>query len=391
MMHQRLAVLGEGITGTAVKKYFHSQKINLVSVEDADWIICSPGIPKKKLPNVRGQFISELEFSYLLLKQYFPEIPILAITGTNGKTTVTSLLGHVFNFPVFGNIGFPLIEVLSLKHIPKLIIVEVSSFQLELSKDFHANTVIYTSLSEDHIDRHGSFSAYLAEKKKLQQKQTQKDLLIYNDSDDFLPNFIKTAQAQCLPSSTSTLKIPMNCSIIESNLNCSFLAAQHYGISQSQFLKRLKTFKKPPYRLVFEKSILNRQFYNDSKSTNPASTIKAISFFKKKDLLLILSGQDKKGCLNALKKACLENVKFLFVFGEMTALIIDLFKDSHLRCYPHSTLESTLKHCFELSQPNDIILFSPAGASFDLFKNFEDRGQCFSEAVYQLSQKVINL
>lgn len=361
-------------------------------VLDADLIVVSPGIhlgipileeaKKKKIP-----IVSEIEIAYQLLKK-----PIVAVTGTNGKTTTTTLIGEMLKaggkkVAVAGNIGYPLVAVddADLDYI----VAEISSYQLETMKDFKPWVSVILNIQEDHIERHGSIEEYIRQKANIFKNQTSDDYLIFNEEDKRVVEMVKKAKAKLIDFSIVTLKKDEIKIPGRHNLENALAAAQAAylcGIDRKVVADVLRTFPGVEHRIEPVKEVNGISFYNDSKATNPDSTLVALDTFNGKRVILILGGKDKGTDLDLLCKKVKEGVKAVVLIGEATAKFKQALEQAgYSEIKLSGSMEEAVKLSFDLGEKGDVVLLSPACASFDMFKNYEERGKVFKEVVAKLS------
>lgn len=361
-------------------------------VLDADLIVVSPGIrldipileeaKKKKIP-----IVSEIEIAYQILKK-----PIIAVTGTNGKTTTTTLIGEMLKaggkkVAVAGNIGYPLVAVddTDLDYI----VAEISSYQLEAIKDFKPWISLILNIQDDHIERHGSIEEYIRQKANIFKNQTGDDYLIFNEEDTRVVEMVKGAKAKLIDFSIVTLKKEEIKIPGIHNLEDALAAAQAAylcGIDRKVVEDVLKTFPGVEHRIEPVKNIKGISFYNDSKATNPDSTLVALDTFNGKRVILILGGKDKGTDLELLCKKVKAGVKAVVLIGEATARFKQALEQAGYSDIKLSgSMEEAVKLSFDSGESGDIVLLSPACASFDMFKNFEERGKLFKKAVARLA------
>ena len=388
----------------------HSSKIL-----DSDLIIISPGIPnsmpivkqceKKKIP-----IISEIEFASLITSS-----PILALTGSNGKTTTTNLLYQMCltdgkNALIGGNVGIPFSENVLLEMTSKMKniihVLELSSFQLERIESFTPNIAGLLNISDDHLDRYIDFNDYLNAKINLIKNINETGKIIYNQDDLYLNKifknnnlatpfsmnnqkniYFKLNSNKILTQSNGIEKIliRLNQTKLQGNHNIqNILAAStmahYYGISHHAIKESIINFSPIPHRLEWIGKINDINFFNDSKATNIAATQAAISSFDKK-IILILGGLDKgKTDFSQLLPLLKEHTKFIITYGQDGESIKKQIKSIKNIIYIKKFKEAILK-ASEHSKSGDTILLSPGCASFDQFSNYEDRGNSFKKII----------
>lgn len=366
------------------------------SILNAEMIVVSPGVHLDMpiLEKAAGKgipIISEIELAYQLLSK-----PIIAITGTNGKTTTTTLIGEMLKAggkkaAVGGNIGAPLaaIDDRELDYN----VAEVSSYQLETIKTFKPWISLILNIQPDHLERHHSMENYTAQKARIFMNQTGDDYLVYNLDDPRVVEMVKPAKAKKIGFSKeqagiitlppAEIKIPG-----KHNLENALAAAQTAylcGVSKETVAEVLKTFPGVEHRIEFVRSVNGVSFYNDSKATNPDSTMVALDTFKGKGLVLILGGRDKGVSLEEMCKKIKDGVKEVLLIGEAAERFREaLVKTGYNNIHPAGSMDEAVKKSFQLSKKGDHVLLSPACASFDMFSDYEDRGRKFKQIVQQL-------
>ena len=382
----------------------HSSK-----VLDSDIIIKSPGLPNDLdiLKQARKQEIpifSELDFALNFAK---PK-KIIAVTGTNGKTTTTTLIYEIIkkgykNTFVAGNIGFPISEVVTKLNSKSILVLELSSYQLEDSPYFKPNISISMNITPDHLKHHHTMANYIKAKANIFINQNKQDYAIYNYNDKYLKKNITKTKAtkfefnsnktkNCIYYKDGAIYLKKNNKTIKlnpkinipgkhniDNILASVAASYIAGTKTSVIERIISGFKGVEHRIEFVKEINGVKYYNDSKGTNVDSTKVALESFDK-NIQLILGGQDKgspyKPIFNLIKK----KVKNIFLIGEASNIIKKQLKGSApmIEC---QTLSNAIKKIYSAAQKGDIVLFSPACASFDQFKDFEHRGREFKKFV----------
>ena len=381
---------------------------------DSDIIIISPGIPPdisiiKEAVNKNISIYSELEAA-----SWFCNLPIIAVTGTNGKSTTVTLLGNLFSRHgikniVAGNIGLSFSKALESIVDKEIVILEVSSFQLEKLFYFHPKISILLNVSHDHIDRYKDFADYIKTKINITQNQTIKDFSIINYDDEHIRKFSSNINVNVFPVSRNEKfetgvfiedskiifsKNGMKEEIIhideislkgEHNIyNCmaAVCAAKIYNIKNEEISETLKSFKGLEHRFEFVDSAKGVNFINDSKATNVDSVYYALSSLKD-NIILLAGGRDKKGDLSPLNNLINKKVKTLVLFGEASARMKKEW--NHLSpIIIADNLEEAVSEAVSFSKSGDTILLSPACSSFDMFKSFEERGEKFKNLVKKL-------
>ena len=388
----------------------HSEKIY-----DADLWVLSPGVPKNADIVIKAQekyipIVGEIEFS-----SWFTESPIVAVTGSNGKTTTAYILAEMCqsknNHTVMaGNMGLPfservLNEIKTLDET-RMYILEVSSFQMEFVYHFSPTIAVYTNLSIDHLDRHGSMEEYLKMKLRMIQNMDQESYVVYNGDDPELVSAVENQNVRMQPFSTTRsntlytwegtsiknhsgkslagldeLGIPgdHNLSNLLSAATCSHLL----GIPDDHISQVMKTFTGVEHRLEHVLTINDVQYINDSKATNINSVIVAIDTFKK-PIILILGGRNKGADFRLLLPHIKSShVRDVISYGDAGGQIDAALGDA-VRSVQVTDLNSAVKKAQVLAAPGGIVLLSPGCASFDEFSNFEARGKFFKSAVMEI-------
>lgn len=379
-----------------------------------DFIIKNPGIP------LDTPFLQECisrnipVFTDIEFVNSINSAPVIAITGTNGKTSTTSFVGHMFKeagrkTAVGGNIGFSLAEQVYQKDL-ELIVAEVSSFQLECTKRFRPKISLITNFSPDHLDRHKTYDEYINQKKKIFLNQTFEDFAILNHEDSVCKKIAKECKAQVywfdtknkveqgvyvkegniiwcednideVICSSNILKVPGNHNL--QNIASGIIIGKILGLTNNQIVEAVLSFVGVEHRLEYVDTIQGVKYYNDSKATNTDSTLKALDSFEKK-VIVLLGGYDKGEDFAKLSSYVMTKAKKAIVFGATGDKIRKSLDDAKYTSYHQAkTFEEAVKLSKELSRENDIILLSPACASWDEFDNFEERGKAFKELIYK--------
>jgi len=395
--------------------YEHGQH-TLDKLADADCVVKSPGIPDdaeviKYLSSKNIPVISEIEFGY-----QHTDSNIIAITGSNGKTTVTHMTYHLLkseieSIDLAGNVGLSFAKSVAEKHAENYVL-EISSFQLDGIQNFKPHIAILTSITPDHLDRYeNDFNLYTAAKFKIAMNQDENDFLIYNADEEHLCNWLKKhpVKSTCIPFSTEKeleygtyLKdnqiiinldkkiniMPISDLQVEGKHNtknamAASTAAKLLSIRKVTIREKLETFQGVEHRLEFVAKINNVHYINDSKGTNINSTLYALECYPA-NIVWIVGGEDKGNNYEELMALVNEKVKAIICLGIDNEKIINSFKDCVDEVYETQSMEECVKIAHYLAKTDDTVLLSPACASFDLFKNYEDRGQQFKNAVRNL-------
>jgi len=383
-----------------------------------DLIIPSPGVPQSAtlLLAARAQGIhiwSEIEVAWRFLQGR-----LVAITGSNGKTTTTSLIGHIFETAgiptqVAGNIGTPLISRVEASSDRVVTVAEVSSFQLEAIEAFRPNIALLLNLTPDHLDRHASLDEYGSAKARIFENQTEQDAAILNAGDpaaaQYAPGrpqvfwFSRTkrvasgiflrgdqlvfrregAETVLLRRGDIGLRGEHNVENVLAAAAAAFLA----GVTPAAIAAGVRSFAGVEHRLEFVAEVSGVSFYNDSKATNVDATLKALDAFPG-HLLVILGGKDKGSDYTLLREPLRQRARLALLIGSAAEKIGAELGDAVPLEHP-GTLDRAVHLGFERARPGDIVLLAPACASFDQFENYEHRGRVFKQLVRLLKQQEI--
>lgn len=375
-------------------------------------LVKNPGIPNNHLYVQKANefdipVINELELAF----RYFPKgLNIIGVTGTNGKTTTTTIIYKFLkeaskNAYLMGNIGFPVCSFIPVLKDGDIAVMEVSDHQLCNVIEFKTNISVLTNISEAHIDFHGSYDAYKNMKRRIFNHHTPQDIAIlnYDDKESLeLANGIKSVKKHF----SAKRRIDNGCSIIDGfifyndekiialddiklkgnhnyeNVMAAISVVKEFSVGNESIVKVLKDFGGVEHRLEYVTAINNIEFYNDSKSTNITSTQIALSSFKKPTILM-MGGLDRGHSFDELK-SYLKNVRYIVAYGETRKRINDFSKECGIPCKEFETLEEATKAAFVFAHPGDVVLLSPACASWDQYDNFEIRGDMFKKYVSKL-------
>ena len=370
-------------------------------IEGADFAITSPGIPPKseifqKLKAKNIPIISEIEFAYRNT-----DIPFIVITGTNGKTTTTALVSHIlskdFSAPVCGNIGVPPTQLIDEKH--DFLVCEVSSYQAEMTDTFKAKIACWTNFTPDHIDWHGGLENYFKAKAKLFTGLQSPEYSVLNANDPRLKDFSKECGGKVVMfdddkdcyikneaiyfKNEEIIKLS-DCPLLGhhnyQNIMCGIAIAKLVGMKKEDIRERVMSFRAPEHRLEKVREMDGITFYNDSKATNPEASIVAINSFNNVDVALILGGRDKNTDLTEMCSSINKHIKTVLLIGEATERFEEnLIKNGFSNIIKEESMEEAIDKAISLKP--DVVLLSPACASFDMFKSYEHRGDVFKEYV----------
>ena len=377
-------------------------------INGSEFAVTSPGIPPsseimQRLKNANIKVISEIELAYLNTEK-----PFIAITGTNGKTTTTALTAHILSSKYkavpCGNIGKPPCDLLN--DDIDYFVCECSSFQLEYSPTFKPEISIFTNLTPDHIDWHNGIENYFNAKAKIFKGAQAPKYCVLNAKDERLVELAKECGGTVFMFDG---EIGDNCSYIKNNaiyykqdgkeeliitledcplignhnyqnVMCSLIAAKLEGVSTKDIREAIMSFKVPEHRLEKFAQKGKTVFYNDSKATNPEASLVAINSFNNCDVSLIAGGRDKNTDLTDFCDAIKKHIKTVILIGEAADRFDEnLKKNGFQNIIKEESMQSAIDKSIELNP--DVVLLSPACASFDMFSGYEERGRVFKEYV----------
>ncbi|SDF47199.1 UDP-N-acetylmuramoyl-L-alanine--D-glutamate ligase [Terriglobus roseus] len=383
-----------------------------------DLIVLSPGVPLSTPEVQQSQrfgvpIIGEVELASLALQG-----KIIAITGSNGKTTTTSLVGHIllhanYETKIGGNIGLPVVEMVEGSTEKTWSVLEVSSFQLETIETFRPHIAAVLNITPDHLDRHGSFENYAAAKARITENQTPEDFLVLNAEDKPTQMVAAKTKAQIFwfsgvrrvkqgafahndgiyfitkeggtPEPIMPLaEIPLRGAHNVENVLAAIAMAKLAGIATDEIREAVASFTAVDHRLQFVAKKRGVEYYNDSKATNVDATIKALESFPS-GIRIILGGKDKASDYTQLLPLLKERTVAVYTIG-MAADIIAKQIGDQVKLTPAGTLSEAVRLASESAQPGETVLLAPACASFDQFTSYEHRGRVFVELVQNLPE-----
>ena len=395
----------ERLAGLAIN--YELGRHDIESFLKADLIVVSPGVPMEIEPLVlaragKRQVISEIE-----LASRFIDATLVAITGTNGKTTTTTLTGEIFRgcgFTTFvgGNIGNPLVDLVTSAQEVERVVVELSSFQLEGIEQFHPSVSVLLNITEDHLDRYATFQDYMDAKARIFANQTAADFAVLNMDDPLVAGYAAKLRARVVPMSRQKeqsqgifhrdglitfrwdgreeqfpvagyrLKGVHNLD----NIMAALAATLLLGCDAAQAQAAVMAFPGLPHRMELVATINGIPWYNDSKGTNVGSVVKSLESFAG-GVTLIAGGKDKGGDYAPLAPLVKERVEHMILIGEAKEIIGKAL--GHLTdTRAAGTLDEAVELAHRLTAPGGVVLFSPACSSFDMFRNYEERGERFA-------------
>ena len=398
--------------GISVETGSHGER----TFRDQDLIVVSPGVPfdVPQLVHARERgipVIGEVELAARFLKGH-----VVAITGSNGKTTTTTLAGDVIAAAgrktlVGGNIGTPAITFADEATDDTWVVLEISSFQLETIQAFHSQIAVVLNVTPDHLDRHHTFENYISAKARIFENQTASDFAVLNADNQPCVNLALELKSsvrwfsrlkelengafvsgdkivwrdeantvEIMPLSDIGLKGSHNVENVLAAVCVGMLA----GVEPRQIRRAVADFKAVEHRLEYVAAVKGVEYYNDSKATNVDATIKALESFPGR-IHLILGGKDKGSDYSVLNDLLKERVKRVYTIGAAAQKIESQAKGAEILSV--GTLEAAVKRASEAAEAGDIVLLAPACASFDQFNSYEHRGQVFKDLVRQLAAR----
>lgn len=387
------------------------------NIDDIDMVIVSPGVPLDlpfilKIKEKNIELIGEVELAYRLSNNP----TFIGITGTNGKTTTTSLVGEIFKTAkvdtyIVGNIGNPVIDTVGVADENSVLVTELSSFQLESIDTFKPKVSAILNFTEDHMNRHHTMENYISAKSNIFKNQDEKDFCILNYDDekvrelkykikakviffsrkekleegvylDEKDNIVINIDKKITLLNRKDLSLPGNHNL--ENAMAAIAITYVSNVDLEVIKNVLKTFAAVAHRQEFVRNINNIMFVNDSKGTNPDSTIKAIESYDR-PIVLIAGGKDKGSSFDDLLDIARDKVKALVLMGETASIIEKCAKEKGFEhIYIVNDMKEAVKTSYDISVENDVVLLSPACASWDMYKSFEVRGDDFKNNVNSL-------
>ena len=389
-----------------VKVVITGDQLSLLD-DSFDYVIKNPGIKYDNPVVVKAKelgikVINEIEMAYSFLDK---SVNIIGVTGSNGKTTTTTLISEFMknsfdNVYLGGNIGIPLSNFVRDIKPNSYLVLEISDHQLCDMYDFKTNVSVLTNITPTHLDFHKSYEVYQMTKKKIFNNHTSDDLAVINKDDEVsmkITDDIKSTKVYYGHDKTNLayydekgiyydgkLVIKLDDIILKGkhnyqNIMGAIIAVKKYGVTDEVIQKVLKEFKGVEHRLEYVDTIDGVTYYNDSKATNCVSTITALNSFDKPTILL-LGGYDRGHSFHDLDDS-MKNVKCVVCFGETKNRIEEFCNDLNIKCYKNDTLKEAMNVVKDICTPGDVVLLSPACASWDQYDKFEDRGDEFKKLV----------
>lgn len=389
-----------------VKVIITGDQLSLLD-DSFDYVIKNPGIKYDNTVVVKAKelgikVINEVEMAYSFLDK---SVNIIGVTGSNGKTTTTTLISEFMknsfdNVYLGGNIGIPLSNFVRDIKPNSYLVLEISDHQLCDMYNFKTNVSVLTNITPTHLDFHKSYEVYQMTKKKIFNNHTSDDLAVINKDDEVsmkITDDIKSTKVYYGHDKTNLayydeegiyydgkLVIKLADIILKGkhnyqNIMGAIIAVKKYGVTDEVIQKVLKEFKGVEHRLEYVDTINGVTYYNDSKATNCVSTITALNSFDKPTILL-LGGYDRGHSFHDLDDS-MKNVKCVVCFGETKNRIEEFCNDLNIKCYKNDTLKEAMNVVKDICTPGDVVLLSPACASWDQYDRFEDRGDEFKNLV----------
>lgn len=399
------------LTNLGVNFIFGSLPDNLLD-PSYNYLIKNPGVPIDHPLAIQAnslgiELINEAEMAFRLFKG---KVKLIGVTGTNGKTTTTTLIYEVLKaakLPVHitGNIGFPLCGFLNIINQDDIIVMEVSSQQLENFKEFNPDIAVLTNLSPAHIDFFKTYEYYQNTKAKIFQNQTSNNLAVLNYNDEDTKKIIPKIKSEVIYFSTTNNEAKChlennviyynNKEVIKTNqikimgqhnyenIMAMILVVKNFNVDNEIIINVLRDFNGVPHRLEYVKELNSRVFYNDSKATNIESTKIAVLSFSQPTILL-MGGMERNQDFNELNKV-MKNVRLVVCYGQNKERIKAWLNAIKIETIVCENIVDATKIAYEKSNVNEVILLSPASASWDQFDCFESRGDLYKETVNQLN------
>ena len=378
--------------------------------QDVDFVVPSPGVSAKNVflqtAKERGiEILSEIELAYRFLRA-----PLIGVTGTNGKSTTTTLIGEMLKANgakafVGGNIGAPLVGFVSGDW--QWGVVEISSFQLEWIAEFRPKISVLLNITEDHLDRYPNFRAYCQAKERIFEAQTESDIAILNRDDPLVWEMRKRIRARVVPfgfaevpdgvfadaheivwrDGSSEEKFRLDGAKIQGvhnveNLMAAIAAAKAAAVPGPVIQKVIEEFPGLEHRLEFVREKNGVRYYNDSKGTNVGAVVKSLASFSA-PVILLAGGVDKGGDYGPLRDGVRRKARRLVLFGQAREIIARALGDL-TDTVVVDNMEAAVRDAFAHARPGDVILLSPACSSFDMFRDYAERGKVFKSLVQAL-------
>lgn len=359
-----------------------------IALEHVEGILLSPGVPLSHPLCLRAkelgiEIVGEIEFACRNVKG-----PCVGVTGTNGKTTVTSQIVHTLNHwnipaKAVGNIGTPLTEHLNEPHSDEVIVMELSSYQLETMQSKVLDAAVFLNLSPDHLDRYETMDEYGSAKARIGNclKQPQPLFISLQVAQDFPHIFDGSFPVDVFDSVAPKTQLASH---DHQNLAAVCAVCSHWKLTWEQVLEASHSFKKDHHRIEYVATKNAVDFYDDSKGTNVDAVLKAVASLPHKQIVLIAGGVPKGAHFDCWAKAFKGKVTAICAIGEAASQLKNEL-GSHIPTTQHATMQEAVQHAFSLAEPGFAVLLSPGCASFDLFRDYAHRGEVFQQCVHELA------
>ncbi len=383
-------------------------------VFDADFIVISPGVPSSSAVVLHAVKLGLSIYSEVEVASWFCRAPIVAITGSNGKTTTTTLIGKILQNAgrrtiVAGNIGPPISDFVLDADKASVVVAEVSSFQLDYIDTFKPTVAVLLNITPDHLDRYGTFEAYMDSKFRIFMNQDPDDCAVYNFDDEAVNSYCRGLKSELLPFSVKNrmgagafaeggkvylvengapvflidskdIRIPGVHNLY--NSLAASLAAWRLGVGKEVIAETLREFPGVEHRLEPVRELNSVRYVNDSKATNVDAVWYALGSFDSQ-VVLIAGGKDKGNDYTSLFELVRKKVRAMVLIGQAAPKMLREFSDK-TKCVMATSLDDAVVKARDEALPGDVVLLSPACASFDMFKNYEHRGKEFKRLVMAL-------
>ncbi|MBE5734892.1 MAG: UDP-N-acetylmuramoyl-L-alanine--D-glutamate ligase [Clostridiales bacterium] len=427
--YKNVLIWGYGISGRAVEKVLIDldvdytimdegirvdgggfiSKVTKKNIADYDLIVISPGVSgdRKELEYARSigiRVVTEVEFGYMFLSS---KTKVIAVTGTNGKTTTVNLIYHIlhsagYSVAELGNIGKPMTEVYGENY--DYVVVELSSFQLQYVEDFHANIAILLNVAPDHIDRHKTFENYLNAKLNIFCNQTKKDYMLSNVDDEIFNDIDACARTVTYSFSQSKARYTINNGIIMKgkeeyvdlkkmsiapvfyqDVMCAVIVADIIKVDLSKIIEGVQSYTFLPHRCEYVTTLNDVDYYNDSKATNIHATQKCIKCLNYERITILIGGKNKSLDLKEMILNMDKKVHRIIAFGECSRQIYSSKKlRPDVEFFRYRTLSDAMVNISKWNTDTDCVVLSPACASFDEFTSYIARGEYFRSEIGKL-------
>lgn len=388
---KKILVVGFGASGRAAVRFFQREGAEVAVTDDRfgknppevfkrrDLILVSPGVPLD-LPGLKlaRRYRIPIIGEFGLAAEWIQRrgIPIIAVTGTNGKSTTVTLIAEILKkggkkVALAGNIGRPLLEVVMDDKKLDWVVAEVSSYQLETAPQFRPRIGVLLNITEDHLDRYKSMRQYASAKFRIFGEQGKGDFLIYNKDDPIIFKGVRRARAK---------KIPITGILNSQNQAAAAAVARLVGVPPAVVQKVFENFKGLPHRVEFVRRAQGVRYYDDSKGTNVDAVVKALSGFPDRRVILIAGGRDKGGSYAPLREMVQKKARLIILIGEGRHKMQKALRGK-TEIVTVEKLEEAVPLAAKRAEAGDVVLLSPACSSFDQFRDYKERGDLFQKLV----------